>query len=525
MNYRDIIAELKTKHNISSLKVEELYQDEVYVWVAPEDFHRTAVFLNKKLRAPVSMMFVQDRRNLSEGFAVYCVFMSAQLKKWIYVCVTLNADHPRFDSLSAVVYSASLFEREIKEMFGIEPLGSADRRQMRLHEEVWPADFYPLRKDFKQPAGPASGKLHYGFTRVEGEGIFEVPVGPVHAGIIGPGHFRFSAAGEPIINLEIRLGFTHRGVEKLFEGRSQDAVSLAERVAGDSSVGHSSAFCMALEKINKVAVPLRARYIRAICLELERMYNHAGDIAGIALDVGFSFPAAQAAIIKENIQALNQEIFGSRFLKGVVCCGGVLQDIDDADRGLLASTLKSVKKDFEELAGILNSSVSFMDRVDTTGILKRKTAEDLGVRGLAARASGLNNDLRRDFSDIHEIARFRIGHETSGDVLARLRVRLFEFEESIRLILEFLHNLPATEIRSAPIQPQQGCGLGYAEGWRGPILYWIGTDASGSIDRCKIVDPSFQNWQGLAYCVLGDIIPDFPVCNKSFDLSYSGTDL
>ena len=371
MNYRDILDQLKTKHDISILNVEELYQDEVYVWVAAEDFRSAAVFFSKKFHAPVSMLFAQDRRSRSEGFVVYCLFMSAALKKWLYVCVAISADHPRFDSLSAVVYSASLFEREIKEMFGIELFGSSDTRQLRLHEEVWPLNFYPLRKDFKTPADPASGQLHYGFTRVEGEGIFEVPVGPVHAGIIGPGHFRFSVAGEPIINLEIRLGFTHRGVEKLFEGKSLDAVSLAGCVAGDNAIAHSSAFCMALEKINKVAVPMRARYIRAICLELERMYNHASDIAGIALDVGFSFPAAQAAIIKENIQELNRKLFGHRFLKGVICCGGVLQDIDEVKRNLLVSTLKHTKASFDELTIVLNSSVSFMDRIDTTGILKR----------------------------------------------------------------------------------------------------------------------------------------------------------
>jgi Ni,Fe-hydrogenase III large subunit len=394
-----------------------------------------------------------------------------------------------------------------------------------LHEEVWPAQCFPLRKDFKPPVEIAPSLLHYGFTRGEGDGVFEVPVGPVHAGIIGPGHFRFSVAGEPIINLEIRLGFTHRGVEKLFEGKGGDAVSLAECVAGDSAVAHSAAFCQSLEKIYKLAVPLRARYIRAICLELERMYNHAGDIGGIAVDVGFSFPAAQAALIKEKIQALNRNIFGHRFLKGVLCCGGVSKDIDDAGVRELVQTLKAVKKDFEGLSRILYASVSFMDRVDTTGVLKRKTAEDLGVTGVAARGSGLYSDLRRDFSDMYEIARFKIAHETNGDVLARLRVRLFEFEESIRLINEFVHNLPASGIRSGAPAAQQGFALGFVEGWRGPVLYWIETDGAGAIDRCKIVDPSFQNWQGLAYCVLGDIIPDFPVCNKSFDLSYSGNDL
>jgi Ni,Fe-hydrogenase III component G len=181
------------------------------VWVEPGDFSTAAEFMNKELRAPVSMLFAQDRRSRSEGFALFCAFMSAPLKKWLFVCVSISADNPRFDSLSNVVHSASLFEREIREMFGIEPVGNADARRLRLHEEVWPANFYPLRKDFKEPAEIAPLVLHYGFTRGEGEGVFEVPVGPVHAGIIGPGHFRFSVAGEPIINLEIRLGFAHRG--------------------------------------------------------------------------------------------------------------------------------------------------------------------------------------------------------------------------------------------------------------------------------------------------------------------------
>ena len=285
------------------------------------------------------------------------------------------------------------------------------------------------------------------------------------------------------------------------------------------------AFCNALEKIRKISVPLRACYIRAICLELERMYNHAADIGGIAVDVGFSFPAAQAAIIKEKIHALNRALFGHRFLKGVLCCGGVLKDIDKAGTRALLDGLEGIKRDFKVLCNILDSSVSFLDRVDTTGVLKRKTAEDLGVTGVAARASGVAGDLRRDFSDIYEIARFRPAHETSGDVLARLRVRFFEFEESVRLIIEFVHNLPPEAVLIGNAEAQEGFALGYAEGWRGPIMYWLRTCKDGTIDRCKITDPSFRNWQGLAYCVLGEIIPDFPVCNKSFDLSYSGNDL
>lgn len=525
MDFREMLAQLKQKHNISALSVEEPYQDETYVWVDNRDFRATAVFVHKQLRAPLSMMFCQDRRAAGCGFAVLCAFLCASLKKWLFVCASISDQDPRFDSLSSVVYSAGLFEREIREMFGIEPCGNSDARRLRLHEENWPAGFFPLRKDFRPPAAAAAQGTQYGFTRVEGEGVFEVPVGPVHAGVIGPGHFRFSSAGEPVINLEIRLGFAHRGAEKLFEGRHRDAVNLAECVAGDSAVGHALAFCNAMEKIYKTTVPLRAVYIRAICLELERMYNHAGDIGGIAVDVGFTFPSAFCALIKEKIQALNRDLFGHRFLKGVLCCGGVAKDLDDERIRLLKSSLKDIGRDFAELKRILHASASFIDRVDTTGVLKRKTAEDLGVSGVAARASGLNTDLRRVFNGIYEIARFRISTESAGDTRARLHVRIAEFEESIRLITEFVHNLPSGSVRNEAIAPQAGVALGYAEGWRGPVLYWIAARTDGAIDRCKVVDPSFLNWQGLAYCVLGEIIPDFPVCNKSFDLSYSGSDL
>ncbi|HOU37120.1 MAG TPA: NADH-quinone oxidoreductase subunit C, partial [Candidatus Omnitrophota bacterium] len=349
MDFREMLAQLKQKHNISALSVEEPYQDETYVWVDNRDFRAAAVFVHKQLRAPLSMMFCQDRRAAGGGFSVLCAFLCASLKKWLFVCASISEQDPRFDSLSSVVYSACLFEREIREMFGIEPCGYSDARRLRLHEESWPAGFFPLRKDFRPPAAAAAQGTQYGFTRVEGEGVFEVPVGPVHAGVIGPGHFRFSSAGEPVINLEIRLGFTHRGAEKLFEGRHRDAVNLAECVAGDSAVGHALAFCNAMEKIYKTIVPLRAVYIRAICLELERMYNHAGDIGGIAVDVGFTFPSAFCALIKEKIQALNRDLFGHRFLKGVLCCGGVAKDLDDERIRLLKSSLKDIGRDFAEL--------------------------------------------------------------------------------------------------------------------------------------------------------------------------------
>ncbi|MFA5144496.1 MAG: NADH-quinone oxidoreductase subunit C [Candidatus Omnitrophota bacterium] len=525
MDSSEVIAGIKNKiPGFNALSVSRDYPDEITIKVRAQDFKDTCLLLHKILPSSVMMLFACDERGDSAKFVINSVFLNLKKSQWIIVSMDIPQDDPCFDSLAKSVYSASLFEREIREMFGIEPKGNPDLRRLRLHDEVCPPDNFPLRKDFqKMDPGQLS---EYKFDRVEGVGVFEVPVGPVHAGIIGPGHFRFSVAGEPIINLEIRLGFTHRGVEKIFEGKPcRNAVRLSECVSGDSSFAHSLAFTQAAEKIFGVSVPAQAAYLRAIFLELERMYNHVNDIGGIALDVGFSFPAAYASIIKESMLQLNDKLTGSRYLKNVNTVGGVLTGIDETKKQMLLRSLKSLKKDFSELTKILYSSVSFMDRVDTTGLLRRKTAEDLGAVGLSARACGIPMDLRKYFSGVYKEAGFKMALQESGDVLARLRIRVLEFEESCRLIEEFARKLNKDGEITSELKPRGGSALGYSEGWRGPVLYWLKTDPTGQIRRCKVVDPSFFNWQGLSYAVLGNIIPDFPLCNKSFDLSYSGNDL
>jgi Ni,Fe-hydrogenase III large subunit/Ni,Fe-hydrogenase III component G len=521
----EIIARIeKVIPDFKALSVNQSYADEVALKVAPADFKDTCLALHKILPSPVMMLFACDERKERGSFAINCAFVDFRNSQWIIVSMGIPQDNPSFDTLAKSMHSATLFEREIWEMFGIEPKENPDLRRLRLHDEVWPKGSYPLRKDFK--ITQAENLSDYKFAKVEGGGIFEVPVGPVHAGIIGPGHFRFSVAGEPIINLELRLGFTHRGVEKLFEGKLYtDAAGLAECVSGDSSFAHSLAFTQAAEKISGVKVSPQVNTLRAIFLELERMYNHVNDIGGIALDVGFSFPHAYASIVKEAILQLNEKLCGNRYLRKINLVGGVRQVIAETENQLLLRSLKSIKYDFGELVRILNSSVSFMDRVDTTGVLRKKTAEDLGVVGLVARASGIPTDLRKYFPGVYKQARFKMATQESGDVLARLRVRIFEFEESCRLIEFFSARINQDEKAMADLQLKSGSALGYAEGWRGPVLYWLKTDPTGLIERCKIVDPSFLNWQGLAYAVLGNIIPDFPLCNKSFDLSYSGNDL
>ncbi|MFH0771619.1 MAG: NADH-quinone oxidoreductase subunit C [Candidatus Omnitrophota bacterium] len=532
----EIISGIKNKFPLfSAISISEGYPDEVRLKVNPRFFKDACLALHRILLSPAMALFAVDERKERAIFTINCVFADRNKSRWIIVSMDIPGENPSFDSLAKDMYSAGLFERQIWEMFGIEPKGNPDLRRLNLHDEVWPRGDFPLRKDFKESRGGGLGE--YEFARVEGAGIFETPVGPVHAGIIGPGHFRFSSAGEPIINLELRLGFTHRGVEKLFEGKNlREAIRFSECVSGDSSFAHSMAFSCAAEKISGMSVSGPAAYSRAVFLELERMYNHVNDIGGMAVDVGFSFPAAYASIIKEAILQLNERLTGHRYLKGVNIVGGVAVNIDEDARNVLLESLAKIEGDFGELIKILNSSVSFMDRVDTTGILKRRTAEDLGVVGLAARASGVPADLRKHFPGVYREAKFKMVTEQAGDVLARLRVRILEFEESARLIREFLNKIippekiyPVRDLFSnganLKMEIREGGALGYAEGWRGPILYWLETDASGLIKRCKVVDPSFHNWQGLSYAVLGNIIPDFPLCNKSFDLSYPGNDL
>ena len=527
MDYRRIIEELGKNFAVNPISVDVAYQDEVYIDIHPGDFNKICLWLHNRLHSPVMMFFAVDERKTVKAFTLYCAFISVEFRKWFFVRMPVPQESPVFNSISKEIHSAHLFEREIKNMFGIEPVGNPDTRRLHLHDEVWPDGFYPLRKDFINPAQTVSDKKDFNFKRVEGEGVFEIPVGPVHAGIIGPGHFRFSVAGEPIINLEIRLGFTHRGVEKIFEGKNIfKAVGLSERVCGDAAFAHSLAFCHAIEKISNVEVSEQHLYLRGIFLELERMYNHVADIGGMALDVGFSYPATYASVIKEKILQLNDDLTDSRYLKGVNAIGGVTKELDSCSIDKLLNSLEPIAKDFINLREMLYSSVSFMDRVDDTGVLRKKTAGDLGVVGLAARASGISSDMRKIFPGIYGKINFKLVKQEKGDALSRLTVRIEEFIESIELIKQFVSKLNTSASKKPnKTQVNEGFALGCVEGWRGPVLYWLKIDKSGLIERCKIVDASFHNWEGLSYAVLGSIIPDFPLCNKSFDLSYAGNDL
>lgn len=501
--------------------------NEIYITANSGNFHDVCLLLHGSLSSPVLLYFAEDNTEQKGVYTIYCGFLGKKIERWVFAVLDIPKDNPVFPAISNDVVSAQLFEREIKEMFGLIPTGSPDARRLRLHDEVWPDGFYPLRKKFARPVKVHDTGKDYVFDGIEGEGVFEVPVGPVHAGIIGPGHFRFSVAGEPIINLELRLGFTHRGVEKLFENKNtEEALKLAECVSGDAAFAHGLAFCLAAEKAAGITVTENTKMNRAIGLELERIYNHVNDIGGMAVDVAFSYSSALASIIKENILRLNERLSNHRYLKGVNGIGRCSLLKDDTNKANLLDNLQRVKEDAKLLKNILYSGVSFMDRVDTTGTVHRKTAEDYGITGLAARASGIELDLRQIFPEAYENTSFEIVKGEKGDVLSRLNLRFEEIEISLRVISELVEKVKMDEkTEMLPLINREGIGLGAVEGWRGPVLYWVKLNKDGAVERCKVVDASFNNWQALALCVHGNIIPDFPVCNKSFDLSYPGGDL
>jgi Ni,Fe-hydrogenase III large subunit len=352
-------------------------------------------------------------------------------------------------------------------------------------------------------------------------------VGPVHAGIIEPGHFSFAVAGEPILYLQLRMFYVHKGIEKRFEHLPiPRAVYLAESISGDSSFSHGTAFCQAIEQAAGVEIPERAKRIRTILLELERHYNHVADIGAIATDVGFVIANAHASRLREMILSLNEELTGSRLLRGIVCPGGIRWDWRLDNRDICRQTLKDFEGEFADLMRIVETSDSTRDRLERTGVLHPDKARDLGIVGVAGRASGVDWDVRRD----HPYAAYgdvplRVPVYQEGDVLRRVQVRVDEIHQSLELIRATESGLRPGPCR-VPVAalPPDRCALGAVEGWRGQILHWIRTGADNRLERCKIMDPSLNNWPALVEAVQGNIVPDFPVINKSFNLSYSGTD-
>lgn len=506
--------------------VESTNLNEVYLETPKESVAAYCAYFYRKEQGRLVNVFAEDARPSRGCFLIYYVFAFDSLGGFIILRTPVSASRPEFTSLTNAVHAVNWQEREIQDWFGIKLIGHPNPRRCALHDD-WP-DVAPLRKDFdlRTALPPFTGERHE-FRTVEGEGVFQVPVGPVHAGIIEPGHFLFSVAGEPILYLQIRLFYTHKGTEKLFESMPiSHGVRLAESVSGDSSFAHSAAYCHAIERAAEIEPPPRARAMRAVCLELERIYNHIADIGAIATDVAFTVANAHAMRLKEHILRLNEVITGNRLLRGMSCVGGVRYDWDASQLEAIASALEALDPEFQSLVELIKASASTRDRLEATGILTPETARNLGVVGIAGRASGFTHDLRRDFPHAaYGEVKFSVPVYTVGDVLHRVQVRIDEVNESLEIIRQLLACLPAGGIAApAGVIPADRIALGYVEGWRGEIFYWVRTAPQNRLARCKIKDPSFQNWPALTEAVQGNIIPDFPVINKSFNFSYSGTD-
>ena len=368
----------------------------------------------------------------------------------------------------------------------------------------------------------------YEFVRVDGEGVHEIAVGPVHAGTIEPGHFRFSVVGEKVLRLEERLGYVHKGLEQRFSGLPiLQGHRLAARVSGDSAVAFSWAYCQALEGMSDCALPPRAVWLRAVCLELERLANHLGDLGALGNDAGFAFGLAQFSRLKEDLLRAVSAAFGRRYLFDTVLPGGIAVDVSTDAARALAEVVCAVCAETLELRAIYEEHEGVRDRFTGAGRLEPQLAAKLGVIGLVGRASGQARDVRVDLPHppYTELPVAKIVQQ-GGDVAARAAVRFAEVQESGRLLERLLSGLPDGERAVAVNAPADGAfGIGLIEGWRGPVLVALQAGPEGSIRRCHPHDPSWQNWPALEYAILDNIVPDFPRINKSFNLSYSGVDL
>ena len=450
---------------------------------------------------------------------------------------------PSYPGLARIFPSARRMQRAIYDLLGV--VAEEPERDQRgwLRHDGWLRDWFPLRRDAEDQPSCPSDSAAYPFLSVHGDGVHELAVGPVHAGTIEPGHFRFSVVGEKVLLLEERLGYTHKGVARRFTELSQrEGHRLAARLSGDSAVAFSWAYCAALESVTATPCPARATLLRALALEHERIANHLGDIGAIGNDAGFAFGLTQFSRLKEDLLRTNRSVFGARYLMDYVLPGGVATDLPDHAPSLLIETYSGIEEGVRAMRAIYGEHAGLRDRLSGTGTLERKVAERLGALGLSARASGIAGDLRADipWAPYDMLSQKLPGKaplgpitHPDGDVAARVEVRFDETLQSLALCRLLLEELASAALSSPQPQPVQATipvaapyrqGIGLIEGWRGPVMVALETGPDGSIRRCHTHDPSWQNWPLLEYAILGNIVPDFPLINKSFNLSYSGQD-
>jgi Ni,Fe-hydrogenase III large subunit/Ni,Fe-hydrogenase III component G len=471
-----------------------------------------------------------DTGNVNPRLSIMAAYGGPEGLLWL--SLPLSGTTPSAPDITPFYSAALRMQRATTDLLGISFPDAGDGRAW-LNHGAWNTSHYPLRNPRSSAPCqlPDSAVSDYPFVRVEGDGVNEIPVGPVHAGIIEPGHFRFSIVGEKVLRLEERLGYAHKGIEQRFTQLNPlEAHRLASRVSGDSTVAYGWAYCMALESAAGCVIPARAQWLRALLLERERIANHLGDLGALGNDAALSFGLAQFSRLREDWLRLSKTTFGHRLLMDCIIPGGISVDLDSSAVTALLIQCKAIEEEVRTLCHIYDEHTGLQDRFINTGCISLPLARQLGLTGLAGRASGIRHDLRCDqpWAPYQALKVIMATHE-NGDIAARVAVRFAEVFESLRLIRALLAGLPSGALQEEVNLPPHGSvGAGWVEGWRGEIFVALelsDTPAGHRIERCHCHDPSWQNWPALEHAVIGNIVPDFPLINKSFNLSYSGQDL
>ncbi len=450
---------------------------------------------------------------------------------YLVLLAQLPDEAPAISSISPWYPAADRPQRHLRDQHGIALEGDADTRRWTRHR-AWPADQYPLRPDFPargfDTPAPTPADSDYPFEPIAGNAVYQIPVGPVHAGIIEPGHFRFHAVGEEVLRLEQRLGYVHKGIERTAVGRDADGLArLAGRISGDTTVAHAWAACQALERATGCRPPRRAQQLRGLLCERERVANHLGDIGAICNDVGFAFAQYQCSRLRELWQRHSDKLFGHRLMMDCVVPGGVSVDLDETGVTTLRHDHACIRDEIDTLFDILVDHPSLEDRLLTTGVLSEASARELGCTGHVGKASGQGFDLR-SANPYAPYASHPIQTQVlnDGDVMARMQIRMREIRDSLDWMDELLEQLRNDGTRAELPRPgEPRSGIGFVDGWRGEIVSYLRLDADGRVARFFARDPSWHHWPALERIVMNNIVPDFPVCNKSVNGSYSGHDL
>ncbi|MDD4897862.1 MAG: NADH-quinone oxidoreductase subunit C [Methanocellales archaeon] len=520
MSYKDQLKQL-----FPSIIYDEETDLEEYVFINPKEIVEISKSL-KSLHFNLILEFGIENFKNQKGITLIYVFEKADYRKLLIIQSKINNNA---ESIAQIYPTAVLYEREMQDGFGIEFNHSFDTRKLFLHE-YYPEGFHPLKKSFTNAHLKLKGKVSpsedYFFKKINGEGVYEISVGPIHAGIIAPGHFRFNVIGETILNLEIRHFWKHRGIEKSAENKTpEEGVVFAESICGDETIANTLAYCIAIEKISGIKVSKRAEHLRVLCAEMERIYSLLGDIAGMIVDVAYPMGASQFFNLREEILRWNERLTGSRFCKGMLIIGGVSKDVNSKTLDELEEYLNYFYSQFTSSFLKILENASVLDRFETTGIIKESLVKPLNLTGPLARASGVNKDERicHPYAKTYEQIMNPNKILNQGDVLSRFRIKANTIKNSANIILRIIKNMPKGEM-SVNYDIKDGCSFSIVESSRGQNIMFINIK-NKKIDRFKVRTASFCNWYAIEHAVMGNIVPDFPLINKSLNLSYEGNDL